>query len=51
MAIDDDIARVGWVLENYDRVELLTDNGEQVYSSEFVDGDNNPAPQARFVKK
>lgn len=51
MSVDDDIARVGWVLENYDNVELLTENGEQVYSSEFSDSNNNPAPQIRFVKK
>ena len=51
MSVDDDIARVGWVLENYDSVELLTENGEQVYSSSFMDKNNNPAPQVRFIKK
>ena len=51
MSIDDDIARLGWVLENYDRVELLTDKGEQIYSSEFKDKNNKPAPQIRFIKK
>jgi hypothetical protein len=51
MAIDDDIARVGWVLENYDYVEPLTENGEQVYSAEFNDSNNERAPQIRFVKK
>ena len=51
MAIDDDIARIGWVLENYDTVELLTENGEQVYSSGFRDSNNRPTPQIRFVKK
>lgn len=51
MAIDDDIARIGWVLENYDTVELLTEKGKQVYSSEFRDNNNRPAPQLRFIKK
>lgn len=51
MSSDDDIARVGWVLENYDNVELVTENGKQVFSKEFKDANNNPAPQIRFVKK
>lgn len=51
MAQDADISRVGWVLENYDSVELLLENGEQVYSSEFRDKNDRPAPQIRFVKK
>ena len=51
MSADDDIARVGWVLENYDSVEPLTKNGDQVYSGEFRDSNNNPAPQVRFIKK
>ena len=51
MSIDDDIARVGWVLENYDSVELLAEKGKQSYSSSFMDKKNNPAPQIRFIKK
>lgn len=51
MSLDDDIDRIGWVLENYDSVELLTEGGEQVQSSSFMDKDNNPAPQIRFTKK
>ena len=51
MASDEDIARIGWVLENYDSVELLTENGEQVYSEEFRTQENRLAPQIRFVKK
>lgn len=51
MELVDDIARIGWVLENYDNVELLVEDGEQVYSSEFRDKNDNPAPQIRFVKK
>ncbi len=26
MAIDDDSARVGWVLKNYDSIEIVEDN-------------------------
>ena len=51
MSLADDIARLGWVLENYDSVELLTDGGNQISSSEFLDKKHNPAPQIRFVKK
>lgn len=51
MAVDDDIARIGWVLENYDSAEAATDNGKQVYSTEFRDSNDNPAPQIRFIKK
>jgi hypothetical protein len=51
MSVDEDIARVGWVLENYDTVEMLTKDGKQVYSKEFKDKNGNPVPQIRFVKK
>ena len=51
MSMDEDIARVGWVLENYDKVELLTKDGQQVYSSEFKDKNGQGVPQIRFVKK
>ena len=51
MSLDDDIARVGWVLENYDKVELLTENGKPIFSSSFMDKHNKPAPQIRFTKK
>lgn len=51
MSFEDDIARIGWVLENYDKVEILAKDGEQAYSSEFMDQQNHPAPQVRFVKK
>lgn len=47
----DDIARVGWVIENYDTVEAITKNGKQVYSSLFTDKNNNPALQIRYSKK
>lgn len=51
MSSDDDIARVGWVLENYDYVEILEKDGEISYSSEFRDSNDKPSPQIRFVKK
>ena len=51
MRSDEDVARMGWVLENYDNVELLTEDGKQVYSEEFKDASGNYAPQIRFVKK
>ena len=51
MSNDNDIARIGWVLENYDTVELLTKDGEQVYSSGFLDGEGKPAPQIRYIKR
>ena len=51
MSVDEDIARVGWVIENYDTVELIKENGEQVKSSGFADKNNNPAPQIRYIKK
>lgn len=51
MSADDDIARIGWVLENYDTVELLKRDGKQVYSREFKNQNGNPVPQIRFVKK
>ncbi len=51
MSNDADIARIGWVLENYDTVEVLTKNGRQVYSSGFLDSNGNPAPQIRYIKR
>ncbi len=51
MSADDDVARIGWVLENYDTVEPLLENGKLVYSSEFRDSNDRPAPQIRFSKK
>lgn len=47
----DDIARIAWVIENYDTVEIVTKNGEQVYSSVFTDKNNNLAPQIKYSKK
>lgn len=51
MAVTEDIARIGWVLDNYDSVEVLSKNEETVKSSEFMDKKNNPAVQIKFEKK
>lgn len=51
LELADDVARIGWVLENYDRVEPLIEDGEQIYSGEFGNNQTGPAPQIRFVKK
>ncbi|MBR2365582.1 MAG: hypothetical protein IKA78_00245, partial [Oscillospiraceae bacterium] len=52
MADDNDIARMGYVLDNYDGVETLRDeNGKQVYSREFQSKDRRGAPLVRFSKR
>ena len=51
MSVVEDVARVGWVLDNYDSVELLTDNENQVVSGEFRDKNDRPASQIRYIKK
>ena len=51
MSMDDDIARLGWVMENYDTLEVLTEDEKLVHSIGFVDNKNNPAPQIRYSKK
>ncbi len=52
MANLEDVARVEYVLENYDSVEVLkNEKGEAVYSKEFRDADNSPAPLLIYTKK
>ena len=47
-----DVARIGYILENYDNVEVTTDNdGNDRYSKQFRDKNNRPAPMLRFSKK
>ena len=47
-----DIARIKYVIENYDNVERLLDqNGDPVYSHAFMGADNTPAPMIRYSKK
>ncbi|MBR6502291.1 MAG: hypothetical protein IKT42_02505 [Clostridia bacterium] len=51
MSNDSDIARMGWVINNYDNVEVLFENGKNVTSVEFKDKSNRPAAQIRYSKK
>ncbi len=52
MANDNDIARMRYIIENYDSLELLTDeNGNIVYSDEFRNSDNTQAPLIRLSKR
>ncbi len=51
MSKDNDIARIGWVIKNYDSVELLTKDGESGTSAGFKDKFGKPAPQIRYSKK
>ncbi len=47
-----DLARVGYILENYDDVDILRDqNGNPVYSTEFKNKDGSYAPMVGFFKK
>ncbi|MCR4963624.1 MAG: hypothetical protein K6B40_07085 [Firmicutes bacterium] len=47
-----DIARVGYVLKNYDKVEIARyASGEYDLSAEFRTADNKPAPMLRYSKK
>ena len=52
MQDDADLARVQFVLDNFDQVTLLMDeNGKAVYSTQFMDKNNRPAQMVRFEKK
>lgn len=52
MADFNDAARVGYVLDNYDNVEIATyASGDYDWSKEFRDKDNNPAPMLKYSKK
>ena len=52
MANPEDVARVEYVLENYDSVELAKkENGDIVYSNEFRDSDNEHSPLLVYSKK
>ncbi len=47
-----DVSRIGYVLENYDTVELTTDaDGNEKFSKQFRDKNNNPAPLLKYTKK
>ncbi|MBR2743410.1 MAG: hypothetical protein IKD89_07450 [Clostridia bacterium] len=46
-----DAARMAYVLDHYDNVELLKDeNGEADVSKEFMTADNTPAPKLKYAK-
>lgn len=48
----DDIARIGYVLDNFDEAKpILKSDGTPETSLEFRGRDNNPAPMIRFTKK
>ena len=52
MANPEDVARIPFIIHNYDNIELLTDhNGEPVLSSEYSNSDNTPAKMLRMSKK
>ncbi len=45
MADFDNVGRIGYVLDNYDNVELLIDkNGKQVFSHAYNNSDGSPSP-------
>ena len=52
MRNDADIARIGYVLENYDSAELLKDeNGNPILSTEWQNKDRTKAKMVKFAKK
>lgn len=47
-----DLARIGYVLGNYDDVKITTDaDGNESLSKQFRDKNNNPAPMLKYEKK
>lgn len=47
-----DVARIGYVLENYDNVDVAKyASGTQKFSKEFRDAENRPAPMLIYDKK
>ena len=52
MANPEDLARIPFIIHNYDNIELLTThNGEPVLSSEYRNSDDTPAKMLRMSKK
>ena len=52
MANPEDVARIPFIIHNYDNIELLTThNGEPVLSSEYRNSDDTPAKMLRMSKK
>ncbi len=47
-----DVARIGYVIDNFDTVDqLFNTDGSPSLSAEFRDNNNNPAPLVKFAKK
>ena len=47
-----DVSRVGYVLSNYDSVEITEDaDGNEKFSKQFRDKNNNPAPLLKYSKR
>ena len=52
MADLNDVARISWVLENYDSVERAVDkNGNPVYAKGYLDSDGDPAAVVVYRKR
>jgi hypothetical protein len=52
MADINDLGRIRYVLDNYDKVDLLyDDNGDAVYSNHFKDSNNKPSPVVVYEKR
>ena len=52
MANTEDIARIQYVLDNFDSVDIARkQNGKPVYSKKYKNKDGSPAPVLEFVKK
>lgn len=47
----EDVARLNYVLTNFDNISLISDNGKPVFSNEFRTADNKPAPMVMVTKK
>ena len=51
MANLNDVARIGYVIENRDSLDPLIVNGEQVYSAEFSTKEDSPVPMMLIKKR
>lgn len=52
MSLLQDVARVGWVIENYDSIELSKDSQGNVRTSTgYIDKNGNPEPMIVYTKK
>ena len=52
MANLEDVARIGYILNHYDDVEVTLDSdGNEDFSKQFRDKNNNPAPLLKYSKK